>query len=49
MARHHVVWLMGYQPLDRFWPLQAIVAGGLLTVSALLAAATIWLVRRRPA
>jgi hypothetical protein len=33
----------------RFWPLQAIVAGGLLTESGLLAAATIWLVRRRPA
>ncbi|MGH3410517.1 MAG: hypothetical protein ACRDRJ_49680, partial [Streptosporangiaceae bacterium] len=49
MAQHHVVWLMGYQPLDRFWPLQAIVAGGLLALSGLLAAATIWLVRRRPA
>jgi ABC-type transport system involved in multi-copper enzyme maturation permease subunit len=49
MAQHHVVWLMGYQPLDRFWALQAIVGGGLLTVSGLLAAATIWLVRRRPA
>ncbi len=49
MAQHHVVWLMGYQPPDRFWALQAIVGGGLLTVSGLLAAATIWLVRRRPA
>jgi ABC-type transport system involved in multi-copper enzyme maturation permease subunit len=49
MAQHHVVLLMGYQPLDRFWALQAIVAGGLLTLSGLLAAATIWLVRRRPA
>jgi ABC-type transport system involved in multi-copper enzyme maturation permease subunit len=43
-----------YVPLNdqspgRFWALQAIVAGGLLTVSGLLAAATIWLVRRRPA
>jgi ABC-type transport system involved in multi-copper enzyme maturation permease subunit len=37
------------QSPDRFWALQAIVAGGLLTVSGLLTAATIWLVRRRPA
>lgn len=37
------------QSPDRFWALQAVVAGGLVTVSGLLAAASIWLVRRRPA
>jgi hypothetical protein len=33
----------------RFWPLQWIEAGWLLALSALLIAATVWLVRRRAA
>jgi hypothetical protein len=36
-----------YQPASRFWPFQFIEAGGLLALSVLLIAATIWLVRRR--
>jgi hypothetical protein len=38
-----------YQPASRFWPFQWIEAGWLLALSALLVAATIWLVRRRAA
>ena len=38
-----------YQPASRFWPFQFIEAGWLLALSVLLIAATIWLVRRRPA
>jgi ABC-type transport system involved in multi-copper enzyme maturation permease subunit len=41
--------VQSYQLSGRFWLLQAIVAGGLVALSGLLAAATIWLVRRRPA
>jgi ABC-type transport system involved in multi-copper enzyme maturation permease subunit len=36
-----------YQPAGRFWPFQWIEAGWLLGLSALLIAATVWLVRRR--
>ncbi|HEY2579777.1 MAG TPA: ABC transporter permease, partial [Streptosporangiaceae bacterium] len=36
-----------YQPGSRFWPFQWIEGGWLLALSALLIAATIWLVRRR--
>jgi hypothetical protein len=38
-----------YQPAGRFWPLQWIEGGGLLALSVLLIAATVWLVRRRAA
>jgi hypothetical protein len=38
-----------YQPTGRFWPLQWIEGGWLLALSALLIAATVWLVRRRAA
>jgi hypothetical protein len=38
-----------YQPASRFWPFQWIEGGWLLALSALLIAATIWLVRRRAA
>jgi ABC-2 family transporter protein len=38
-----------YQPGSRFWPFQWIEGGWLLALSALLIAATIWLVRRRAA
>jgi hypothetical protein len=37
------------QPASRFWPFQWIEGGWLLALSALLIAATIWLVRRRAA
>ena len=36
-----------YQPVSRFWPFQWIEGGWLLALSALLIAATVWLVRRR--
>jgi hypothetical protein len=38
-----------YQPASRFWPFQWIEGGWLLALSALLIAATIWLVHRRAA
>jgi len=38
-----------YIPVSRFWPMQFIEAGWLLVLSILLAAATVWLVRRRAA
>src|ERR1700733_8596001 len=37
-----------YHPASQFWPFQWIEAGWLLALSALLIAATVWLVRRRP-
>jgi ABC-2 family transporter len=36
-----------YQPASRFWPVQWIEGGGLLALSVLLIAVTVWLVRRR--
>jgi len=41
--------VQSHQSSGRFWLLQVLFAGGLVMVSGLLAAATIWLVRRRPA
>ena len=38
-----------YQPASHFWPVQGIEGGGLLALSLLLIAATVWLVRRRAA
>jgi len=38
-----------YQPDSRFWPFQWIEGGWLLVLSALLIAATVWLIRRRAA
>jgi hypothetical protein len=38
-----------YIPVSRFWPMQFVEAGWLLVLSALLVAATVWLVRRRAA
>ena len=38
-----------YQPASHFWQVQAIEGGGLLALSALLIAATVWLVHRRAA
>ncbi|GIH15519.1 hypothetical protein [Rugosimonospora africana] len=36
-----------YQPGSRFWPFQWIEGGWLLTLSVLLIAVTVWVVRRR--
>jgi ABC-2 family transporter protein len=38
-----------YIPVSRFWPMQLVEGGWLLVLSVLLAAATVWLVRRRAA
>ena len=38
-----------YQPASHFWPVQGIEGGGLLALSLLLIAVTVWLVRRRAA
>jgi ABC-type transport system involved in multi-copper enzyme maturation permease subunit len=49
VARHGYTQWTSYQPASRFWPFQWIEGGWLLALSALLIAATIWLVRRRAA
>jgi len=36
-----------YHTASHFWPAQAIAGGGLLALSLLFIAATVWLVRRR--
>jgi hypothetical protein len=47
LAPHGYTQWTSYQPASRFWPVQWIEGGWLLALSALLIAATIWLVRRR--
>ena len=49
LTRHGYVQWTSYQPAGRFWPFQWIEGGWLLALSALLIAATIWVVRRRAA
>ena len=49
LAQHGYTQWTSYQPASRFWPYQLIEGGWLLALSALLIAATIWLVRRRAA
>jgi hypothetical protein len=49
LTQHGYTFWAGYQPPSRFWPFQWIEAGWLLALSALLVAATVWLVRRRAA
>ena len=49
LAPHGYMQWTSYQPASRFWPFQWIEGGWLLALSALLIAATIWLVRRRAA
>jgi ABC-type transport system involved in multi-copper enzyme maturation permease subunit len=49
LAQHGYTQWTSYQPVTRFWPFQGIEAGWLVALSALLIAATIWLVRRRAA
>ncbi len=49
LIQHGYVEWATYQPISRFWPFQWIEGGCLLALSALLVAATVWLVRRRAA
>jgi hypothetical protein len=49
LAKHGITQWWSYIPVTRFWPMQFIEAGWLLALSVLLAAATVWLVRRRAA
>jgi hypothetical protein len=49
LAPHGYTQWTSYQSASRFWPFQWIEGGWLLTLSALLIAATIWLVHRRAA
>ncbi len=47
LVQHGYTQWTSYQPASRFWPFQLIEGGWLLALSALLIAATIWLVHRR--
>jgi hypothetical protein len=47
LVQHGYTLSTSYQPARRFWTFQFIEAGGLLALSVILVAATIWLVRRR--
>ena len=47
LSQHGYTQWHSYQPASRFWPFQWIEGGWLLALSALLLAATVWLVRRR--
>jgi hypothetical protein len=49
LAQHGYTQWTSYQPASRFWPFQWIEGGWLLALSALLIAATIWLVQHRAA
>jgi ABC-2 family transporter protein len=49
LAPHGYTMWTSYQPAGRFWPFQWIEGGWLFTLSALLIAATVWLVHRRAA
>ena len=49
LVQHGYTLWTSYQPGSRFWPFQWIEGGWLLALSALLIAATVWLVRRRAA
>jgi len=49
LTQHGYTFWTSYQPGSRLWPFQWIEGGWLLALSALLIAATIWMVRRRAA
>jgi hypothetical protein len=49
LAPHGYIQWTSYQPASRFWPFQWIEGGWLLALSALLIAATVYLVHRRAA
>ncbi len=48
-AQHGITEWWRYIPVSRFWPMQFIEAGWLVTLSVLFITATVWLVRRRTA
>jgi len=49
LSQHGYAQWTSYQPASRFWPFQWIEGGWLLALSAMLIAATVWLVHRRAA
>ena len=49
LIQHGYSQVTSYQPAARYWPFQWIEFGWLTALSMLLLAATLWLVRRRPA
>ena len=49
VSRHHLTLWVSYQSAGRFWAFQAVEGGAAVLIALLLAAATVWLVRRRPA
>ncbi|HEY3958031.1 MAG TPA: ABC transporter permease subunit [Streptosporangiaceae bacterium] len=49
LGRHHLALWVSYEPGGRFWAFQAIEGGGCLLLALILAAVTVWLVRRRAA
>ncbi|HEX3515610.1 MAG TPA: hypothetical protein VHT26_16575 [Trebonia sp.] len=49
LAKHHYLQWWLYQPASRWWPFQLTEGGWLLAASLLLIAATVLLIRRRPA
>ena len=49
LAQQHYTQWTSYEPASRFWHFQFIEAGWLVALSAILIAATVWLVRRRAA
>jgi len=49
LDQHGYTLWASYQPASRFWPFQFIEGGWLFALSAILIAATVWLVRRRAA
>jgi hypothetical protein len=49
LAQHGYTQWTSYQPATRFWPFQLSEGGWLLALSALLIAATVWLVQHRAA
>ena len=49
LLQHGYTQLTSYQPDSRYWTFQWIELGWLTVLSVLLLAASIWLLRRRPA
>lgn len=49
LRAHGYVQVTSYQPASRYWPFQWIEFGWLAALAVLLLAATLWLLRRRPA
>jgi hypothetical protein len=47
LSVHHYIYWVSYQPASRFWIFQIIAAAILIGMAALLAFATVRLVRRR--